>query len=83
MNELCKGCSVAPECDAYIMDSNYITFCPCSKCLIKVVCNMPCKVYLKFIGKTYRDKEFIEKMKEQGLSLLIADKKNIMREIRR
>jgi hypothetical protein len=53
--EMCKGCKVV-RCNTpafyykkYIACKNYIEFiCPCSLCLVKVMCNSYCNKYYKY-----------------------------------
>ena len=61
INEYCKGCCVyMPDGDPHdigctLFDSNNKGQCPCSKCIVKVMCEEPCEDYEQFrksfIGK--------------------------------
>jgi len=61
--EMCKGCK-GVRCNTpafyykkYISCKNYIEFiCPCSLCLVKVICNSWCSKYYKYEGRYQRSK---------------------------
>jgi hypothetical protein len=73
MTELknCEGC-LTVRC-RYAIYSGYkteegIVECPCSICLIKMVCRMECDPYIEFIGEAN-----IHSMKEVGVTMTISN----------
>jgi hypothetical protein len=57
----CKGCYVINGC----IYKEHSTLCPCSICLIKVVCREICDEHLDFQIKTKRS-DFIRRIKQRG-----------------
>jgi hypothetical protein len=41
----CRGCILIPECSVKFIDT---VRCPCSKCLVKMICAIDCKSYIDF-----------------------------------
>ena len=78
---VCKGCFISKACDAYIMASQYVDICPCTKCLVKMVCQEGvCEDYGDFIRTIYNDKKFIEDMRLNNRPMKVSEKNNILRE---
>lgn len=78
---VCKGCFIIKDCDTYIMDSPYIDICPCTKCLVKMICQVNiCEEYTVFIRSIYNNKQFIEDMKLNNRPMKVSEKNNILRE---
>ena len=81
INKACKGCRIMDRCDIVALQSRYYTICPCTNCLIKMVCKEDvCKPYGKLIRKVYTDKRFINQMSIKGRSIKVADIRTILRE---
>lgn len=53
MTDYCKGCysNVASMCDHYCSYTKYSpnAECPCSECIVKVMCNDPCDKFEEFM----------------------------------
>jgi hypothetical protein len=49
--EECKGCTILDEAYSCLWFHEDISQCPCSVCLIKVICRRPCDLLDKHISK--------------------------------
>lgn len=66
MKHGCKGCAVGSGC--YIIDKvehGYLTSfdCPCSNCMVKVMCNISCDKANNYFDKV---SQLIDRAKEDG-----------------
>jgi len=57
MNYLCKGCIENDACP--VQDAHKQDICPCTTCLVKVMCETGCNIYDRLYGKYFQ----IEKKK--------------------
>ena len=61
--ECCKGCKIFTRCPSNIdeiyscldMIKDYIN-CPCSKCILKVICETPCNEFIEFKSHNFKNK---------------------------
>lgn len=77
----CKGCLFKKDCDVYMMNNKYIEICPCTKCIVSIVCKESCPEYNKFMHTIYNDRKFIEEMIQNKRPMKISEKPNILREV--
>jgi len=61
----CKGCKeMVMGCYLQTMGLVAISDCPCKDCLVKMICEIPCEEFNKFVGKT---KGHIKKAKQKEI----------------
>lgn len=55
-DEDCEGCHVKPWCEdegnPYYKEK-YGIECPCTMCIVKVMCEVPCTPYVVFVSKVH------------------------------
>lgn len=68
--ERCRGCYISKVCLIYKSDLD--GYCPCTSCLLKIVCRESCSVYLEFGKKlTIGKKQNLEISHKKGNSELV------------
>ena len=44
----CKGCTISSQCTVQQYSKGTNLICPCSICLVKVICNNDCADFIRF-----------------------------------
>ena len=65
IERICSGCeSNNKEKRPCLFPRHDYKICPCSTCLVKGICNMPCLPFLDYCGICFRHNKFRGKIKE-------------------